>query len=70
MNKDILAGKWEEFKGKVISEWGKLTLDDVEECKGDMVHLSGKLREMYGWTEEEAKEEMKKIEKYRKEMED
>lgn len=70
MNKDILAGKWEVFKGHILKEWGKLTDNELEETKGDLTVLGGKLREMYGWTEEEAVKEMEKLEKYRKEMED
>ena len=27
MNKDILAGKWKEMKGRVKEQWGKITDD-------------------------------------------
>lgn len=66
MNKDILEGKWEQFKGKVQKEWGKLTDDDFDKAAGDTKFLEGKLQEMYGWSEEEAKKEMDKYDKYRK----
>ncbi len=60
MNKDIIGGKWEQFAGKVKGEWGKITDDDLKKAEGDMEVVYGKLREMYGWDEEEEKEQRKK----------
>ena len=30
MNTDILRGKWNQVKGEVKSQWGKLTDDDLD----------------------------------------
>lgn len=70
MNKDIIGGKWEQFKGKVKSEWGKITDDDFDRAEGDTEVVAGKLREMYGWDEEETKAEMKKFDAMVKEHRD
>ena len=30
MNWDQMQGQWQEFRGKVREQWGKLTDDDLE----------------------------------------
>lgn len=67
MNKDIIAGKWEQLKGKVESKWGDLINDPKIEEKGDWREVFGHLREQYGWDEEQAKKEAKEFEKILKE---
>jgi len=54
MNKDIFEGKWEQFKGEVQKQWGKLTNDDLDVVKGDVRILVGQLQEKYGMTKEAA----------------
>ncbi len=41
MNTDRLKGKWEQLKGNVQKEWGKLTNDDLDVIKGDAKVLAG-----------------------------
>lgn len=60
MNKDIIEGKWEQLKGGVQKNWGKLTDDDLDVIKGDAKILAGKVQERYGITKEEAEEQVKK----------
>lgn len=57
MNEDLLKGKWNQFKGKIKSKWGKLTDDDLKEAEGDREKLIGKIQEKYGKDKEEAKKE-------------
>ena len=59
MNKDIIEGKWEQLKGGVQKNWGKLTDDDLDIIKGDAKILAGKIQERYGITQEEAEEQVK-----------
>ena len=40
--------------GGVHHEWGKLTHNDVEQVKGDVEMLAGKIEERYGVTKAEA----------------
>ena len=67
MNKDIIAGKWEQIKGKVESEWGELINDPKIEEKGDWTQVFGALREQYGWDKDEAKKEAKRFKEILKE---
>ena len=63
MNTDIIAGKWDQIKGKAQAEWGKLTSDVFDVADGNSQYLSGKLQEQYGWDREQADKEIKKFEK-------
>ncbi|NLC54485.1 MAG: CsbD family protein [Erysipelothrix sp.] len=58
MNKDTLEGKWEQLKGNVQKQWGKLTNDDLDVIKGDAKILAGKVQERYGITKEEAEKQV------------
>lgn len=59
MNKDIVEGKWEQLKGSLQKNWGKLTNDDLDIIKGDAKMLAGRLQERYGMTKEEAEKAIK-----------
>jgi len=63
MNKDILEGNWKQFKGKVKSQWGKLTDDHLDQIKGKRDILAGKIQETYGLTKEEAEKQINDFEK-------
>lgn len=52
MNRDILAGKWQQLKGEVQKTWGDLTDDDLDRAQGSAEKLEGVLREKYGWSKE------------------
>ncbi|MDQ7775031.1 MAG: CsbD family protein [Paracoccus aminovorans] len=54
MNWDIVEGKWNQVKGSVKEKWGDLTDDELTEVAGKKDKLAGKLQEKYGWTKEEA----------------
>ena len=54
MNKDIFEGKWEEVKGKIKQQWGKLTDDDVTQIEGAHQEIFGKLQKHYGYSKDEA----------------
>lgn len=54
MNWDIVEGKWNQLKGSVKEKWGDLTDDELTEVAGKKDKLGGKLQEKYGWTKEEA----------------
>lgn len=59
MNKDIIAGKWTQMKGKLKEKWGDLTDDDFDVAEGNAEYLSGKLQERYGWAKDRADKEIK-----------
>lgn len=58
MNWDIVEGKWDQMKGSVKQQWGKLTDDELTEINGSRDKMAGKLQEKYGWTKEEADEKL------------
>lgn len=63
MNKDIIAGKWTQVKGKAQAKWGDLTDDVFDVAAGDSKYLAGKLQEKYGWERDRAEEEVREFEK-------
>ena len=48
MNWDRVEGNWKQLKGKVQSQWGKLTDDDMDVIQGKQTELVGRLQERYG----------------------
>lgn len=63
MNKDIIAGKWQQLKGKAQARWGDLTDDVFDVAAGDSKYLAGKLREKYGWDQKRADDEVRDFER-------
>ena len=58
MNQDIVAGKWQQIRGNVKEQWGKLTDDDLKMVEGKLDKLVGLLRERYGYSKERAEREL------------
>lgn len=52
----ILSGKWKQISGMAQKTWGKLTDDELAEINGNKDILLGKLQEKYGWTKQEAED--------------
>ena len=49
-----IKGSWNQTKGAVKEQWGKLTDDDLLEIEGRRDQLVGKIQTRYGITKEEA----------------
>jgi uncharacterized protein YjbJ (UPF0337 family) len=62
MNRDIVAGNWKQFKGRVKAQWGRLTGRDLDVIDGTGVELSGKIQEGYGVTKDAAEQQIKRFE--------
>lgn len=58
MNWTQIEGKWDQFKGNVRSQWGKLTDDDVTNLAGKKDQLVGKIVERYGVAKDEAEKQI------------
>lgn len=58
MNQDVFKGQWNQLKGRVKQQWGRLTDDDLERIEGDRDILVGQLQERYGRTREQAEAEL------------
>jgi uncharacterized protein YjbJ (UPF0337 family) len=58
VNKDILEGNWKQIRGQVKEAWGRLTDDELDEINGRMDQLIGKLQERYGYTHQQAEQQV------------
>ncbi|ART81400.1 general stress protein CsbD [Oceanisphaera profunda] len=62
MNWDIAEGNWKQFKGKVQTQWGKLTDDQLDQINGKRQELAGRIQEAYGVSKDEAEKQIKEFE--------
>jgi uncharacterized protein YjbJ (UPF0337 family) len=58
MHWDQISGKWPQHKSKIKQQWGKLTNDDLERINGNRDALLARLQERYGWSKEQAEQEL------------
>lgn len=61
MNQDQAVGKWQQAKGKIKQQWGKLTDDDLTVLEGRRDQLAGKIQERYGIAKEEAERQVREF---------
>jgi uncharacterized protein YjbJ (UPF0337 family) len=52
MNRDEFQGKFRQFRGRIKTEWGKLTDDELDQVQGNYDLLVGKIQEKYGTSRE------------------
>lgn len=64
MNSEQLKGKWNQVKGNVQKNWGKLTEDDLDVIEGNKDILVGKIQERYGISKEEAEKQVDDYNEY------
>lgn len=62
MNSDRIKGNWKQITGRIKSQWGKLTDDDLKLAEGHRDYLSGKLQERYGIIKDEADKQVREFE--------
>jgi uncharacterized protein YjbJ (UPF0337 family) len=55
------AGMWEQLKGRVRQQWGKLTDQDLAQLQGHVEELAGKIQQRYGLAKEEAERQAKEF---------
>lgn len=55
MDWDRVQGNWQQMKGTVKEQWGKLTDDDLDVIGGKQDQLEGRLQDRYGYAKDEAK---------------
>jgi len=58
MNWTQIEGKWDQFRGNVRQQWGKLTDDDLQRAQGKREELVGAIKERYGVAKEEAERQV------------
>ncbi len=59
MNSDIIEGQWDQIKGEVQKQWGKLTGDPLDQIQGSRTKLVGALQKNYGYARDEAEKQLK-----------
>jgi len=71
MNKDILEGKWKQIRGEAKAWWGKLTDNDLDRAAGKFDVLVGLLQEKYGYTRQQAADEVdRRVTNYEADLKD
>ena len=58
MDWDRVEGNWNQFKGKIQQQWGKLTNDDLDQVNGKRTELCGRLQQRYGYAKDQAEREV------------
>jgi uncharacterized protein YjbJ (UPF0337 family) len=59
MNWEQVRGNWNQAKGELKKQWGKLTDDDFAQVNGDRDKLVGRIQERYGYAKDQAEREVK-----------
>jgi len=60
MNRDTFKGQWMQLKGQLRRQWGKLTDGEVDQIQGNAEVLIGKLQERYGYSRQQAEQELER----------
>ena len=62
MDWDKITDNWPQFVGMIRGRWGKLTEDDIAECRGNRDRLVEKLQQLYGMKAEQADRAIAQVE--------
>jgi uncharacterized protein YjbJ (UPF0337 family) len=65
MNWEQVRGNWNQAKGELKKQWGKLTDDDFARINGERDMLVGRIQERYGYAKEQAEREVENWERAR-----
>jgi uncharacterized protein YjbJ (UPF0337 family) len=63
VNSDTIQGNWQQMKGKIKEQWGKLTDDDLTYLEGKQDQLAGKVQERYGVARDDAERQVQEFRK-------
>jgi uncharacterized protein YjbJ (UPF0337 family) len=61
MNWDQIKGNWQQAKGELKVQFGKLNDDDLTRIGGERDKLVGRLQELYGISKEEAETQVDRL---------
>ena len=53
-----IKGSWNQTKGAVKEQWGKLTDDDLDVIAGKQEQLEGMIQQRYGYQKDQARKEI------------
>jgi uncharacterized protein YjbJ (UPF0337 family) len=58
MNWDQIEARWEQFRGKALTQWGRLNHSDLDVVNGKRKELAGRIQERYGVAREDAENQI------------
>lgn len=58
MNWEQVESQWDNLKGKVKEQWGRLTDDDLTRIRGKRDQLLARIKERYGIEKEKAEKDL------------
>lgn len=61
MNKELLENQWGQIKGLLREKWNHLTDEDLNQINGRLEPLINRLQQRYGYTKEQAEEEVRRF---------
>ncbi len=61
MNEETIKGKWNEIKGEIKTQWGKMTDDELDKTLGNVASISGLVQQRYGAKKEEVQAKIEGI---------
>jgi uncharacterized protein YjbJ (UPF0337 family) len=61
LNEDTIKGKWNEIKGEIRTQWGKMSDDELEKSSGNLTSIAGLIQQRYGAKKEEVQEKLNNI---------
>lgn len=61
MNRDIVAGNWKRFTGRLKAQWGRLTGRQLDVIDGKGIELSGKIQEGYGMARDATGQQIERL---------
>lgn len=59
---DHIEGRWQQLRGTLGEQWGKLTNDDIDVIAGKRDQLVGILQQRYGRTRDEVERQVREFE--------
>ena len=59
MNSDQIKGNWTQLRGRIKTQGGRLTDDELDVIEGQRDVLAGKIQEAYGISKDEAERQVK-----------
>ncbi len=61
MNRERIAGKWQQFSGALRERWGKLTADRRFIDAGKRDQAAGRAQELYGVNKEQSQRALREF---------
>jgi uncharacterized protein YjbJ (UPF0337 family) len=61
MNEETIKGKWNEIKGEIKTQWGKMTDDELDKTLGNFTSIAGLVQQRYGAKKEEIQAKLESI---------